>query len=501
MDESLRIEPWDEHNRALVERVHPADWVNPVPRGRYNLVVIGAGTAGLVSAVVAAGLGARVALIERHLMGGDCLNVGCVPSKTLLRSARAVAEVRAAERLGVRPAGSAQADFSEVMRRVREVRAAIAPHDSASRYRDLGVDVYFGSARFTGADRLEVAGAELRFARAVIATGARAIAPPIPGLADLEYLTNENLFELTQLPASLVVIGAGPIGCEMAQAFARLGSQVALLELADQVLPRDEPEAAAVLQAALARDGVRVLTGARVVRFEALAGGRARIHFERAGGTEAVETERVLVGLGRAPNVEDLGLERAGIRCSERGIEVDDRLRTSNRRIFAAGDVCLPLKFTHSADAAAKIAVQNALFLGRKRVSDLIVPWCTYTDPEVAHVGLDPREAELDTYAVELSGNDRARAEGESEGFVRIHTRRGSDRIAGATIIGRSAGELIGQITLAMTRGIGLAQLASVIQPYPTRADALKAAGGAYLRTRLTPGVRRLFDGWLRFSR
>jgi pyruvate/2-oxoglutarate dehydrogenase complex dihydrolipoamide dehydrogenase (E3) component len=501
MGEPLRIEPWDEHNRAWLARVRPPDWVNPVPQGRYNLVVVGAGTAGLVSAVVAAGLGARVALVERHLMGGDCLNVGCVPSKTLIRAARARADARSAARFGARVPADPEVDFAAVMRRVREVRASIAPHDSAQRYRELGVDVFFGHARFTGRDRLEVAGAELRFSRAVIATGARAVAPPIPGLAELPYLTNENLFELTGLPARLAVIGAGPIGCEMAQAFARLGSEVTLLELADRVLPRDDPEAGTVLEAALARDGVRVLTGARVVRFESPAGGRARVHFEREGRAESSEVERVLVGLGRAPNVEDLGLERAGVRAGPAGIAVDDRLRTANRRIFAAGDVCLPFKFTHAADAAAKLVVQNALFLGRKRVSDLVVPWCTYTDPEVAHVGLDPRDARLDTWRVELAANDRARAEGEAEGFLKIHTHPRSDRIAGATIVARNAGELIGQITLAITQRTGLARLASVIQPYPTRADALKAAGGAYLRTRLTPAVQRLFAAWLRFSR
>jgi pyruvate/2-oxoglutarate dehydrogenase complex dihydrolipoamide dehydrogenase (E3) component len=388
------------------------------------------------------------------------------------------------------------------MRRVREVRAAIAPHDSAARYRGLGVDVFFGDARFTGRDRLEVEGAELRFARAVIATGARAAVPPIPGLAELAYLTNENLFELTELPARLAVIGAGPIGCEMAQAFARLGSAVVLLELAEHVLPRDEPQAGAVIEAALARDGVRVLTGARVLRFEKSGAGRgAAVHFERAGRPDSLEVDRVLIALGRAPNVEELGLEAAGVQANAQGVQVDDRLRSANRRIFAVGDVCLPLKFTHAADAAAKLAVQNALFFGRKRVSDLIVPWCTFTDPEVARVGLDPREAALDTYSVELAANDRARAEGEAEGFVRVHTRKGGDRIAGATIVARNAGELIGQIALAMGQGVGLARFAQLIQPYPTRADALRAAGGAYMRTRLTPGVKRLFDAWLRLSR
>jgi pyruvate/2-oxoglutarate dehydrogenase complex dihydrolipoamide dehydrogenase (E3) component len=503
MAEPVRIEPWDEANQSLVRSVHPPDWVNPMPRGRYDLAVVGAGTAGLVSAVVAAGLGARVALIEQNLMGGDCLNVGCVPSKTLIRAARAASEARAAARFGVRVPDGVRVDFARVMQRVREVRAALAPHDSAARYRELGVDVYFGRARFAARAALEVAGTELRFARAVIATGARAAVPAIPGLAELRCLTNENLFELTELPARLAVLGAGPIGCEMAQAFARLGSEVTLLEMADRVLPRDDPEASELLEAALARDGVRVLTGARVERAEPEADGGARILFSRAGAVERVDVDRLLLGLGRTPNVEDLGLDAAGVACDANGVRVDDRLRTTNRRIFAAGDVCLSLRFTHSADAAAKLVVQNALFLGRKKFSDLVVPWCTYTDPEVAHVGVGPSEArargvEIDTYRVPLSSNDRARTDGDPDGFVKLHTLRRRDRIVGATIVARHAGEMIGPVALAIAQRIGLARFAGVILPYPTRTEAIKAVSSAYLRTRLTPVAQRILAAWLR---
>jgi pyruvate/2-oxoglutarate dehydrogenase complex dihydrolipoamide dehydrogenase (E3) component len=281
---------------------------------------------------------------------------------------------------------------------------------------------------------------------------------------------------------------------------------VSLFEMGDHVLSRDDPDAAAIVAGALARDGVRVTTGARVLGFDGSGAGEARVHFERGGRAESLEVDRVLIGLGRAPNVEDLGLDAAGVESDEHGVRVDDHLRTSNRRVFAAGDVCLRLKFTHSADAAAKLAVRNALFLGRQRVSDLVVPWCTYTDPEVAHVGLGPSEArqngiELDTYTVPFSANDRARTEGEAEGFLRVHTRRGRDRIAGATIVGRNAGELIAQVALVIAQRAGLARLASVIQPYPSRSDALKAASGAYLRSRLTPVVRRVLGAWLRLSR
>ncbi len=506
MSEPVRIEPWDAINQRLVAQVHPLDWVNPEPASRYNLVVVGAGTAGLVSAVVAAGLGARVALVERHLMGGDCLNVGCVPSKTLIRSARAAADVRDAARFGVQAPKDVEVDFGEVMRRVREVRAGIAPHDSAARYRELGVDVFLGEGCFTGPDRLEVAGSTLRFSRAVIATGARAVPLPIEGLEDAGYRTNEDIFELTERPARLAVIGAGPIGCELAQSFARLGSQVSLLEMAPQVLTREDADAAAIIASALRRDGVNLITGASIGRVEAVDAVR-RIHLERDGAAEWLDVDEILVGVGRAPNVDGLGLESAGVEYDSRqGVHVDDRLRTSNRRIFAAGDVCLRHKFTHAADAAAKIVVQNALFMGRKRVSDLVVPWCTYTDPEIAHVGLYPGDAqeqgiEIDTYRVPLSGNDRSRAEGDDEGFVKVHARRGSGQIVGATIVARHAGEMISELTVAITQKVGLGALAAVIHPYPTQAEAIKATTGEYMRGRLTPRVQRLFDLWLRLRR
>jgi pyruvate/2-oxoglutarate dehydrogenase complex dihydrolipoamide dehydrogenase (E3) component len=506
MSEPTRIEPWDEHNQRLISHVHPSDWVNPTPAGRYNLVILGAGTAGLVTAVVAAGLGARVALVEKHLMGGDCLNVGCVPSKTLIRSARAAADVEGAGRFGVKVPKDVEVDFAEVMRRVRRVRAEIAPHDSAQRYRDLGVDVFIGEGRFTGPDCLEVDGQELRFARAVVATGARAIPLPIEGLTETGYLDNENVFELGERPRRLAVIGAGPIGCELAQSFARLGSEVSLLEVAPQILIREDRDAAAIVESALRRDGVHLLTDVKVGRVERTDGGK-RVSFEHAGEASFVEVDEILIGVGRAPNVEGIGLEAAGVGYDARtGIEVDDQLRTSNRRIFAAGDVCLKYKFTHAADAAAKIVVQNALFLGRKRVSDLVVPWCTYTDPEIAHVGLYAHEAaaqgtEIDTYTVPLASNDRSRAEGEEAGFVKVHTSRGSDRILGATIVARHAGELISELTLAMTQKIGLAKLSGVIHPYPTQAEAIKATTGEYMRTRLTPRISRLFSFWLRLRR
>ncbi|MGH7385935.1 MAG: mercuric reductase [Candidatus Rokuibacteriota bacterium] len=506
MTGSIAVGPADEHNRALVENVHPPGWVNPTPAARYNLVVIGAGTAGLVTAIGAAGLGARVALVERELMGGDCLNVGCVPSKALLRAARAYADVRDAPGFGVVVPAGARVDFPAVMARMRRLRAEISRNDSARRYRDLGVDVYLGSGRFTGPDAVEVAGQTLRFAKAVIATGARAAAPSIPGLAEAGYLTNESVFALTELPRRLAVIGAGPIGCELSQAFARFGSEVSLIEQSDHVLPREDRDAAELVQRSLARDGVRLVLESRIERVER-DGAELALHVEVRGERRGIRVDRVLVGVGRAPNVEGLGLDRAGVAWDPRaGVAVDDRLQTSNRRIFAAGDVCSGYKFTHNSDFQARIVIQNALFLGRARASALTIPWCTYTDPEIAHVGLGEDEARrrgvaIRTFVQALEDVDRAILDGETEGFVKIHVREGTDRIVGATIVARHAGEMLPELTLALAQGIGLGKLARTIHSYPTQAEAIRRLGDAYNRTRLTPTVKRLFGTWLRWTR
>jgi pyruvate/2-oxoglutarate dehydrogenase complex dihydrolipoamide dehydrogenase (E3) component/uncharacterized membrane protein YdjX (TVP38/TMEM64 family) len=504
-DQALVL-PDDEHNRRLLSRVHPNGWVNPTPAGRYNLVVIGAGTAGLVSAAGAAGLGARVALVERHLMGGDCLNVGCVPSKGLISAARAAAHARRAGDLGVR-VGSVDVDFPAVMERMRRLRADLAPNDSVARFTKLGVDVYLGQGRFTGPTTLEVEGRVLEFSRAVIATGARASAPPIPGLEDTGYLTNETVFWLTDLPRRLVIIGAGPIGCEMAQTFQSFGSQVTLLEAGAQVLPREDADAAAIIERHLAADGVRIVHGAKITRAENR-GDEVAVHFEVAGAAEEAIGDRILVGVGRAPNVEGLGLEAAGVRHDGRGVIVDDHLRTSNARIFAAGDVASQFKFTHTADALARIVIQNALFgtFGKKKASALTVPWCTYTTPEIAHVGLSEKDARargipVRTIDVPLHDVDRARLDGEDDGFLRVHLREGTDKIVGATLVAAHAGDLISELTLAMSARLGLGAIAGTIHPYPTQAEAMKKSADAYNRTRLTPRVKQLFAWWLERSR
>ncbi len=501
----MEVWPEDEHDRALVANVHPPGWVNPTPAGRYNLVVIGAGTAGLVTAAGAAGLGAKVALVERHLLGGDCLNVGCVPSKCVIRSSRVVAELRDAARFGVHASG-VEIDFAAVMARMRRLRAHLSAHDSAARFRDLGVDVFLGDGRFTAPDGVRVGDATLRFRRAVIATGARAAHPSIPGLAAAGFLTNETVFSLTERPRSLAVIGAGPIGCELAQAFRRLGSEVVLLHDSPHILNREDADAAEILQRTFVREGIRLVLEARLTQVTTGAGGKT-IAFEAGGARGEVCVDEILVGAGRAPNVEDLGLEAIGVAYDrERGVHVDDRLRTTHARIYAAGDVCMSTKFTHAADAAARVVIQNALFFGRKTLSALTIPWCTYTDPEIAHVGLYEGDAAarglaVTTFTIPLRDVDRALADGEDEGFVKVHVRAGGDAILGATIVARHAGEMLNELTLAMVRKIGLGALANVIHPYPTQAEAIRKAGDAYNRTRLTPVVKRLFGAWLRFTR
>ena len=494
------IAPDDEHNRVLVSHVHPPDWVSPTPASRYNLVVIGAGTAGLVSAVGAASLGAKVAIVERHLMGGDCLNFGCVPSKALLSTARAAAGVRNAGRFGVRTVGAPRVDFEAVMARMRRLRAGISVHDSALRLAGLGIDVFLGDACFVGADAVEVDGRRLAFARAIIATGSRAAVPPIPGLADSGYLTNETVFSLPSLPHRLIVIGAGPIGCELAQAFQQFGSAVTIVSLDERVLPSEDPDASVVVHQALARDGIRLALGARILRVERRPEfSRVAVVFERNGHTEEAVGDAVLVAVGRAPNVEGLDLTAAGIDADKSGVTVDDRLHTTNRRVFAAGDICSPYKFTHAADAMARVALQNALFFGRKKASQLVIPWCTYTAPEVAHVGLHENEAKrrgLDvlTLTVPLADVDRAVLEEDADGFARVHAERKSGRILGATLVAGHAGEMIGEMALAMTTGATLGTISRTIHPYPTQAEAWKKLGDAWNRTRLTPRVRALAD-------
>jgi len=507
IDPQLNLYPEDEHNTELVANVHPPEWRNPTPDGRYNLVVLGGGTAGLVAAAGAAGMGARVALIERHLLGGDCLNVGCVPSKAIIRSAHAAHDIRTAGRFGIRARGEVEIDFEGVMERMRHIRTGISPHDSAKRFSEhYGIDVYFGAARFTGRDAVEVEGTTLRFAKAVIATGARAAVPPIPGLADAGFLTNHNVFNLTEQPRRLAVVGGGPIGCELAQTFARLGTQVTIIEKAGQFLQREDRDAADILKDSIERDGVVVRLSTSLQRVEK-AGDDKVLVLETADGEERLTVDAILVGVGRTPNVEGLDLEAGGVEYDRRGVTVNDFLQTTNKRIYASGDICLPYKFTHTADATSRAVIQNALFPGpKKRLSRLIIPWCTYTDPEIAHVGLYAHQAEekgvaLDTYEVEMAEVDRAITDGDTEGFLKVHCKKGTDTILGATIVARHAGEVISEITTAMAAGMGLGSFSGVIHPYPTQAEVIRKAADAYNRTKLTPTTAKILKKWFSWTR
>lgn len=509
------LNPADELNARLLANGHPSDWVNPTAADSYNLVVIGGGSAGLVAAVGAAGLGARVALIERDILGGDCLNTGCVPSKTIIRSAKVMGEMARAERYGIHLESAPKVDFAAVMRRMRSVRADLSKTDSAQRFTDLGIDVFFGSAQFTAANTLEVEGPstgsderqKLRFSKAVIATGSRAAKIPIPGLEETGYLTNESLFfQLTEQPQRLAIVGAGPIGCELAQTFERLGTQVTLLEVMPQILIREDKDAAQIVADSLAKDGVEMLLGVKIQKVRS-AGDIKCVLYELNGEVHELEVDEILLGAGRTPNVDSLNLEVAGVEYTKKGVTVDDTLQTTNPDIYAAGDVALKYQFTHTADASARIVLQNALFPGpKKKISDLVIPWATYTDPEIAHVGLYAHEAaekgiEIDTYTVPLDESDRALADGETEGFVKVHTEKGSDKILGATIVAPHAGEIISELTLAMTHNLGLKAIVDTIHPYPTVAGSIRRVGDLYNRTRLSPTVGKVLGAWFNWQR
>ncbi|MEN9565218.1 MAG: hypothetical protein RLZZ69_414 [Cyanobacteriota bacterium] len=500
---AVTIEPWDEYNQKLLANVHPPDWINPTPADCYDLVVIGAGTAGLVTAKGAAGLGIglKVAMIEKNLLGGDCLNVGCVPSKCLIRSSRVVAEMRAALPYGVQPPEHVAIDFPAVMARMRQVRTKISPVDSAVAAKKAGVDVFFGEAKFKRNDTITVDGQDLKFKKAVIASGARAVQPKITGIEETGYLTNESVFSLTSLPKKLAVIGGGPIGCELAQAFQRLGSEVTLFHKGSHVLDKEDADAAEIVQQALIKDGIRLVLNCQLENVSQSPEGKA-MNFIGDRGLESIVVEEILVGAGRQPNVESLNLEAVGVEYDPRkGVTVNDHLQTTNSKIYGAGDICMNWKYTHAADAAARIVIKNTLFspfgLGQSKLSDLIMPWVTFTDPEIAHVGMYEDEAQtkgIDCKTIKIDFNDvdRALADGETEGLVKIIYKQGSDEILGATIVARHAGEMISEITTAMIGGMGLSKLSTVIHPYPTQAAAIKQAADAYRRTLLTDKTKKL---------
>ncbi len=467
-----------------LEALRPADWENPKPAEQYDLVIIGAGPAGATAADEAARLGAKVALIERNLLGGNCLNTGCIPSKTIISTSRLYAEMRNAEDFGAEVLREITVDFAAAMENVRSVRARIAREMSAKGLAAHGVDLFFAEARFAGPDCVLADTDVLRFKKALIATGARATAPSIPGLAEAGYLTNETIFDLTERPNHLLVVGGGPTGCELSQAFCRLGSQVTIVQIDPMFLIQEERDAAQILSEAFERDGIEIYLNAEIVGVR-VEGMRKLVDFVQEGYKITVPADAILVGVGQTPNVEALNLETAGVEYDAKaGIRVDDFLQTTNSDIYAAGDVCAKPRLMHFEPESSGLVIQNALCSARKRVSDLTVPWCTYTDPEIAHVGIHVREAReknipVKTFTVPMHDVHRAICDGEEDGFVKIHVREGSDRILGATIVARHAGEMINDMTLAIQSGIGLRKLGSVIRPYPTQAAAIQMAAKA----------------------
>lgn len=477
---------------------------NPDPRGPYDLLIIGAGAAGLIAAQAAVREGAHVALIERNLLGGSCLNNGCIPSKAIIRTSRLYREMRNAEHFGGRVPGGIAVDFPAVMERVRRIRARLSERDSAARLAAMGIDVHFGEARFAGRDSVTVGGNVLRFKKALVATGARPVRPPIPGLEEAGYLTYENVFDLTECPRRLLVIGGGPVGCELSQAFARLGSRVTLVQEDPMFLGHEERDAAQLLSDALARDGIEIHLDTQTTRVR-MEGHDRVADLVSADTKRTVAVDQILVGVGTAPNVQGLALEAAGVVYDDvRGIPVDDFLRTTNPRIFAAGDVCGANKFPHIESAAGRIVVANALFLGRQRLSAEAIPWCTFTDPEIAHVGMYVTEARqknipVKTFTILMHEVDRAITDGEEEGFVKVHVQEGTGKILGGTVVASHAGDLINEISLAMSAGLDLRTLARVNQPYPTQSQAIKLAAGAYVASRRTPFQTWLMTKWLRW--
>ncbi len=498
---------------AVVEaRKAYAPWRGRRPKSfDYNLIVIGAGSAGLVSAYIAAAVKAKVALIEKHKMGGDCLNTGCVPSKALIRSARFIAQARRATRLGL-SAVNVDFRFAELMERVQRVVKQVEPHDSVERYTQLGVDCVQGNARITSPWTVEVEGPEgkreLSARSLIIAAGARPFVPPIPGLEEVGYLTSDDVWSLRELPERLLVLGGGPIGCELTQAFARLGARVTQVEMAPRVMAREDPEISGMVMQRFREEGIDVRVGTRATAFR-IAEGEKQLIAECDGEQLTIGFDQVLVAVGRAANTDGYGLEDIGVQLSERRtVAVDNYLQTSLPNIFACGDVAGPYQFTHTAAHTAWYASVNALFGGLRRfkVDYSVIPWATFTDPEVARVGLNETEArergidyELTTYGID--DLDRAIADGSAEGLVKVLTEPGKDRILGATVVGEHAGDLIIEFILAMRHGLGLNKILGTIHIYPTWVEANKYAAGNWKRAHAPQGLLQWVGRYHRWRR
>eukprot|EP01061_Rhynchopus_euleeides_P004301 TRINITY_DN13567_c0_g1_i1.p1 TRINITY_DN13567_c0_g1~~TRINITY_DN13567_c0_g1_i1.p1 ORF type:complete len:671 (+),score=268.81 TRINITY_DN13567_c0_g1_i1:236-2014(+) len=515
---SCDVAPMDEFNRTLVDATGPhLTRKNPTPSEDYDLVVIGAGVAGLLSSIMAKALGKRVAMIERHYMGGDCLNVGCFPSKALIACAKRVHEVKTAAEYGVRISGTVDIDFPFIMERMRKLRASIAPHDSVNRYeRDFNEHVFLGQAAFVGGKgdkSIQVTAADgsistLKYKKAMIATGGSAFVPNIPGMDEAPCLTNNTFFNLEAMPPRLALIGAGPIGIEMAQTMSRFGCKVTIFETNAQILRREDPDAAELLQdyliqheenlslklgvtvEAIAAEGAEGQPMGKQPRTAPTASGswdEYTITLKHSDGlVETVVVDAVLNATGRVPNVTGLGLDEVGVEYDTRsGVHITDQFQTTNEDIYACGDVASPFKFTHAADWQARTAIRN-MYLGlQESQHNLLTPWCTYTDPEIAHVGkyeieLKNRGVEFVTYKRKFEDVDRCKCEGVSHGFVKLTCKKGTDSILGCTIVGPNAGDMISEVTVAMTNGMGLSALAGTIHPYPTTAEAIRQCAAMY---------------------
>ena len=474
--------------------------------GLYNVVVIGAGTAGLVTSAGTVGLGGRAALIEAGKMGGDCLNYGCVPSKALISSAKLIERIRHAKKMGLSDM-EPSFRFEDVFARMRERRAKIEPHDSVERFEGLGVDVFQGRAKFVSPHEVQIDdGTRLKARNFVIATGTKALVLPIPGLDKVPYYTNETIFDdMPKAPKSMIILGGGPIGCEFAQVMRRLGVQVKLVELLPRLLPRDDDDASALIAKRFAEEGIEVFTGTKATKFEQNGelGTIIGATVENEDGDERkLEAEALLVATGRKANVDHLGLEEAGVEFDRRGVKVDETLTTSKPHIFACGDVAGPYQFTHSADYQARIVVRNILMPWFKTKADYTwMPWVTYTDPEVAHCGLTEDEARkqnvaYDVFRYDWKDLDRAITDSETTGFIKVLTEAGKDKIVGATVTGVHAGEVIHEVLVAAKHGIGLSKLSGTIHAYPTLSSSVQRVADSFQKTKLTPRVANIFK-WL----
>lgn len=468
-----------------LRRVRPAGWHNPTPRAQYDLVIVGAGPAGLAAAEAAVPLGLSIALVERARIGGNSLNLGSVPLKALVRSGDAMAGMREAARYGVAHSGTAQADLAAVMRRMRRIRARIAEVYSVERLRARGIDVFFGEARFAGKKHVLCGAQQLRFRKALVATGARPKAPAIPGFERVAYLTSTTIFDGDALPGSLAIVGGGPLGCELAQALARLGSQVTIVQNEPKFLPREERDAAEILSRSLARDGVVTRLNTTVVGVRE-SDGRKWLDTVSNGAKDSIAADAIFLGIGRRPNVEELGLEAALVEyAAHDGIKVDDQLRTTNPRIYAAGDVCLRHKFTNVAEASAKLAVANAFATTRRRRPHWLIPRCTHCDPQIAHIGMHVREARrraiaVQSFTIMMQDVDGAILDGRDLGFVKIHVRAGGDEILGATVVAARASDMINELSVIMHGNIGMRRLADILHSYPAPSDAIRLAAVAW---------------------